>query len=133
MEIGDVFVVNKADRDGADRTAAQVASIVQLSDEREWHPPVLKVSAELNQGIESIIEAIGQHKSFLEHSGKLAEAKASMARRDVLEILRARLSEDLQHELDQPVLQEKLDEVANRHSDPYTVVDTVFEQYWRKP
>jgi len=39
----------------------------------------------------------------------------------------------LQHELDQPVLQEKLDEVANRHSDPYTVVDTVFEQYWRKP
>lgn len=132
MEIGDVFVVNKADRDGADRTAAQVASIVQLSDEREWHPPVLKVSAELNQGIERVIDAIEQHKSYLEQSGKLAEAKASMARRDVLEILRARLSEDLRHELDQPALQEKLDEVANRQSDPYTLVDTVFEQYWRK-
>jgi len=132
MEIGDIFVVNKADRDGADRTAAQVASIVQLSDEREWHPPVLKVSAELNQGIERVIDAIEQHKSYLEQSGKLAEAKASMARRDVLEILRARLSEDLRHELDQPALQEKLDEVANRQSDPYTLVDTVFEQYWRK-
>jgi LAO/AO transport system kinase len=132
MEIGDIFVVNKADRDGADRTAAQVASIVQLSADSGWHPPVLKVSAELNQGIESVIEAIEQHRSYLERSGKLGEAKASMARHDVLEILRARLSEDLRHQLEQPALQEKLDEVANRQSDPYTVVDTVFEQYWRK-
>ncbi|MGB9667189.1 MAG: methylmalonyl Co-A mutase-associated GTPase MeaB, partial [Candidatus Cryosericum sp.] len=51
MEIGDVFVVNKADREGADRTAVQLSSILQLSMTAGWNPPVLKASAEQNEGI----------------------------------------------------------------------------------
>jgi LAO/AO transport system kinase len=132
MEIGDLFVVNKADREGADRTATQIESILQLSMTTGWNPPVLKVSAEQNTGIDAVVNAIEQHRSFLAESGQLDALKERMAKLDVLEILKARLSDMMNHELDRPAVQAELNRVISRESDPYSLADSIFQQSWRK-
>jgi len=131
MEIGDLFVVNKADREGADRTATQIESILQLSMTTGWNPPVLKVSAEQNTGADSVIKAIEQHRSYLVESGQLDVLKVHMAKLDVLEILKARLADRIKNELDRPAVMAELNKVVNRQSDPYSLADSIFEQSWR--
>ncbi len=131
MEIGDLFVVNKADREGADRTATQIESILQLSMTTGWNPPVLKVSAEQNTGADSVIKAIEQHRSYLVESGQLDVLKVHMAKLDVLEILKARLADRIKNELDRPAVTAELNKVVNRQSDPYSLADSIFEQSWR--
>ena len=131
MEIGDLFIINKADRDGADRTATQVESVLQLSMTEGWNPPVLKVSAELNTGIDSVVDTIERHRAHLVASGKLDALKIRMAKLDVLEILKARLADTMKQQLDQPAVQVELEKVASKQSDPYSLADIIFEQSWR--
>ena len=131
MEIGDLFIINKADRDGADRTATQVGSVLQLSMTTGWNPPVLKVSAELNTGIDSVVDTIERHRAHLVSSGKLDVLKTRMAKLDVLEILKARLADTMKQQLDQPAVQVELEKVASKQSDPYSLADIIFEQSWR--
>jgi len=132
MEIGDLFVVNKADRDGADRTATQVESILQLSMTVGWNPPVLKASAELNTGIDSVVDTIERHRAHLVAAGQLDAVKIRMAKLDVLEILKARLADTMKQQLDQPAVQAELEKVASKRSDPYSLADIIFEQSWRR-
>jgi len=131
MEIGDLFIINKADRDGADRTATQVESVLHLSMTTGWNPPVLKVSAELNTGIDSVVDTIERHRAHLVASGKLDALKIRMAKLDVLEILKARLADTMKQQLDQPAVQVELEKVASKQSDPYSLADIIFEQSWR--
>jgi LAO/AO transport system kinase len=133
MEIGDLFIVNKADREGVDRTATQVESVLQLSMTAGWNPPVLKTSAELNTGIDSVVDTIERHRMHLVASGKLDALKRRMAKLDVLEILKARLADTMQQQLDQPAVQAELEKVASKQSDPYSLADIIFEQSWRNP
>ena len=133
MEIGDVFIVNKADREGADRTATQVESVLQLSMTAGWNPPVLRVSAELNTGIDSVVDTIERHRAHLVAAGQLDALKIRMAKLDVLEILKARLADTMKQQLDQPAVQAELEKVASKQSDPYSLADIIFEQSWRNP
>lgn len=72
MEIGDVFVVNKADRPGADRTVTEVTMMMSLVEEHAaWVPPIVKTVASLRQGIGELDAAITQHFAYLESSGEL--------------------------------------------------------------
>jgi LAO/AO transport system kinase len=72
MEIGDVFVVNKADRPGADKTVTEVTMMMSLVEEHgDWVPPIVKTVASRNQGIEDLDAAIVKHLEYLERSGEL--------------------------------------------------------------
>src|SRR5437763_9782012 len=72
MEIGDIFVVNKADRPGADRTVTEVTMLMSLVEEHgDWVAPVIKTVASLRQGIEELDDAIAKHRGYLESSGEL--------------------------------------------------------------
>lgn len=131
MEIGDLFVVNKADRDGAERTATQVQSVLQLAMSSGWNPPVLLTSAEQNTGIEAVVASVEQHRGHLVASGILEAMRTRMAKLDVLEILKARLSDTVRQELEQPSVQADLEKVVNKESDPYSMADAIFERSWR--
>jgi LAO/AO transport system kinase len=98
-----------------------------------WNPPVLKVSAEQNTGIESVLDTIERHRAHLVASGKLDALKIRMAKLDVLEILKARLADTMKQQLDQPAVQAELEKVASKQSDPYSLADIIFEQSWRNP
>ncbi|HLN57128.1 MAG TPA: methylmalonyl Co-A mutase-associated GTPase MeaB, partial [Thermoanaerobaculia bacterium] len=65
LEIGDVFVVNKADREGADRTAAELAMMLDLSAQKGWRPPIVRTVAPSNTGVEEVIAALESHGEHL--------------------------------------------------------------------
>ena len=72
LEIGDVFVVNKADRDGADATVRDLRHMISLGDRSEpglWRPPVCKTVASRGEGVEEVMEAIDKHEGWLDASG----------------------------------------------------------------
>ena len=72
MEIGDVFVVNKADRPGADKTVTEVTMMMSLVEEHgDWVPPIVKTVASKNSGIEELDAAIAKHFDYLQSSGEL--------------------------------------------------------------
>src|SRR5260221_13685704 len=72
MEIGDIFVVNKADRPGADKTVTEVTMMMSLVEEHgDWVPPIVKTVASKNSGIEELDEAIVKHFGYIATSGEL--------------------------------------------------------------
>ena len=72
MEIGDIFVVNKADRPGADKTVTEVTMMMSLVEEHgDWIPPIVKTVASKSQGVEELDEAIKRHFAYIESSGEL--------------------------------------------------------------
>ncbi len=90
MEIADIFVINKADRPGADQLYAEVTTRVEQDAhirERSWVPPVIKTVAVEDQGVDELVEAIRKHRDFLEKSGMLEEKRRKRAREETLQMI----------------------------------------------
>ena len=126
LEIGDLFVVNKADRDGADATARELGHMLALGESRspgDWRPPIVKTVASAGQGIEEFVEALDKHRGWLEENGKLAERRRYRASVEIegiaLAALRARIG-DLRGDRRLSVLAER---VVGRELDPYSAAD----------
>lgn len=76
LEIGQVFVVNKADRDGADHTVRAIRGMLTLGMEHpEWFPPIVKTVAEHGEGLDELLEALDKHRSWLDQSGRLNQIR----------------------------------------------------------
>ena len=139
LEVADVFIVNKSDLDGADRTVRELRQMLELRHalrhpavehdrqhrlktraqgkpaappppSDEWEPPILTVIAARDQGLDPVMEAIARHREFLERTGQRAERERARARMQFLALLRNRL---LQSALDRLEAEKgRLDEVA---------------------
>jgi LAO/AO transport system kinase len=132
MEIADIFVINKADRDGADRLVSSVESNLSLHayGAGDWRPPILKTVATTGDGVPALMDAIAR---FREH----ARANEGMRRRSRAESrLREIMSERLMAHLEQRMLAPgELDamvtRVASREIDPYTATDKLVQRVFR--
>ena len=85
LEIGDMYVINKADRDGADQVRRELRSMLALAERPEgaWRQPIIKTVASKGEGVDEVVEAIDQHRAWLESSGEQEHAPApARARRD---------------------------------------------------
>lgn len=93
LEVGDVFVVNKADRDGADSTVRELRAVIALADRsgEDWCPPVLKTVAYQGEGITEVVKAIDDHRAWLELSGNLDERRVRRAYDELEAIVLSRL------------------------------------------
>jgi LAO/AO transport system kinase len=126
MEIGDVFAINKADREGVLRTQKELEALLSLAHRPDmWNPPIIKTVATENKGIEDLISAIESYSEFHKQGGEASLArKQAVARWRLLELLRERLLNDL---LQKNGTEEKLDqlasEVATKKGDPYSAVE----------
>jgi LAO/AO transport system kinase len=136
LEIGDVFVVNKADREGADKAAAELEGMLQMGEElapkgagERWKPPVLKASAEKGQGLPEVVEAIAAHRAWQERTGALAQRRRAAREAEVLDILKARL---VRYVLDEERLgqafREAVAKVEKRDLDPYAAAGTILAE-----
>lgn len=128
LEIGDVYVVNKADRDGADATARELNHMLGLGESRgpgDWRPPIVKTVAARAQGIDELLEALEKHRAWMDEHGVLAERRAARAAREVETItvtaLRARIA-DLHGDTRLEALAAR---VAAGELDPYAAADTL--------
>jgi LAO/AO transport system kinase len=122
LEVADVFCVNKADREGAQRTVRELREMQQLGH-GDWLPPIVKTVSTTGEGITDLIEAMDAHRAWLAESGRLDDRRRARATVQVREIalhsLRAQLaSVDRGERLG--VLSRK---VADRELDPYTAAD----------
>ncbi|MEF3118671.1 methylmalonyl Co-A mutase-associated GTPase MeaB [Streptomyces chrestomyceticus] len=126
LEIGDVYVVNKADRDGADATARELNHMLGLGEARapgDWRPPIVKTVAARGQGTDEVVEALEKHRAWSEEHGTLAERRRARAAREVETITVTRLRErigDLRGDRRLSVLAERI--VAGE-LDPYAAAD----------
>jgi LAO/AO transport system kinase len=126
LEIADVFVVNKADRDGADQTARDLRHMLSLAGPRDpaaWQPPIVKTVASRGEGIEDVVEAIDRHHAWLSESGRL-DAKRRLRAADEIEAIAVTALRERMGDLRGGSL---LDELAARvvagELDPYTAAD----------
>jgi LAO/AO transport system kinase len=85
LEIGDVFVVNKADREGADQTRRDLRSMINLSERRDgsWKPPIVSTVARAGTGLEELAQALTEHRAWLDTSGDLGRRRAKRARDEI--------------------------------------------------
>lgn len=92
MEIGDLFIVNKADRGDADRTATEIKMMLGLAPAQAgWKPPVLLTTATEGAGIPEVLGAIQEHRRYLEQHGLLAERRKARHRREIVELVEQRV------------------------------------------
>lgn len=125
LEIGDVYVVNKADRDGAEQVRRELRTMVGLTERSadDWKPPVVLTVAASGEGVDDLVEAVQGHRSWLEETGALGARRARRARDEVEAIavaaLRARW-EDVGGHTD---LDRLATAVAAGDLDPYSAAD----------
>ncbi|MCO6512259.1 MAG: methylmalonyl Co-A mutase-associated GTPase MeaB [Aridibacter famidurans] len=130
MEIGDVFVINKADREGVIRTEKELEALLSLAHRQDlWNPPIVKTVATESKGIEDLSEAIEAYSKFVKEGGKSAERRVAIARWRLLELTRERLLAEL---LSNNGTEEKLDrlaeEIAEKKRDPYSAAEELISR-----
>lgn len=122
MEIADIFVVNKSDRDGADRMLTELRMMIHMHAQSDWWDvPVVATQAHKGIGIDDLSSAIDAHREKLEQTGHLTTRRREHRRRELLELLQHRLLQTLLAQLDQEEgLQDLVDQVEEATIDPYT-------------
>src|SRR5204862_2438907 len=126
MEIADIFVINKADRDGADRTAASVEALLSLEayPGGRWRPPIIKTEATTGKGVPELLAEIERFRAHT--AATLGDRRRARAEFRVQELLAHRFVQHVHdHVLKAGEFQNLLDRIASRETDPYTAVDDI--------
>ena len=131
LEIANVFVVNKADREGAEVAVRDLRQMLRMGPEMPWTPPVVTTTATEGAGIGELWEAVGSHRAYLESSGELERGRAARLLREVeslaVEGLRERATRLLEHD---PSLASDL---TGRRTDPYRTAAILEERITNRP
>jgi LAO/AO transport system kinase len=130
MEIGDIFVLNKADRDGADRLEEQLHAMLSLVMPRDgWRPPVIRTVATENRGIEELGAAVEKFQKHFEVSGERHKKHIEHWKMRLVELLESRLLEKVLGGKDgEARLRETAVAVAERKVDPFTAVSELLSR-----
>jgi LAO/AO transport system kinase len=130
LEIGDVYVVNKADREGADVTTRDLRHMLTLGERRgpgEWRPPVVKTVASREEGIDEVLEALEKHRGWLEETGRLRVRRHRRAAEEVAALAVTALRERIGDLRRGRTLSDLADRVLGGGLDPYAAADLLVE------
>jgi LAO/AO transport system kinase len=127
LEVGDIFVVNKADRDGADSTVRDLRHMITFGSESrrpgDWRPPVLKAVASTGQGVEEVVQALADHHRWATDGGALQHRRNLRAAWEIEAITVTALRERLGDLRDGHLLDDLAADVAAGRTDPYAAAD----------
>jgi LAO/AO transport system kinase len=126
MEIADVFVVNKADRQGAKETVRELRAMLELSDSR-WKPEIVMSVATRGEGIDELWAALHRHREYQQDNGLLAARRRRRIAGEIKEIAVARYRRRVDIE-DVDLLRQLTDDVLARKLDPYAAADSLVQQ-----
>lgn len=135
MEIGDIFVINKADIDGADRRYVELQTALNLDQASEgWQPPILKVIATTGEGVEELAKAIRDHHEYLIESGEITQNRERRCYAQLETIVEHSFIRKLFTNPEEQVLFQKLvKEVNERKTDPYTAAERLILHLIKSP
>jgi len=130
MEIGDVFVINKADREGVNSTEKELEALLSLAMREDfWHPPIVKTVATESKGIEELAAAVESYRTFVGDAKFGNPRRQAIARWRIVELLRERLvAQTLESDGASEMLDRLAGEVASRQRDPYSAVDEILRR-----
>lgn len=134
LEVADILVVNKADREGASRTYQDLMQMLELQTFREegaWKPKVFLTQAKENQGVEELMAGLREHQEFLaqEHGKARVAARYARVRQEFLELLKEGAFRHLVHQLTQDGrLEAILQEILQKRTDPYSASEKLITQ-----
>src|SRR5262245_42786537 len=125
MEIGDIFVLNKTDREGAERLEEQLHAMLALVMPRDgWHPPVIRTVATENKGIDILAETVAKFRKHFKSSSERAKKHAEHWRNRLIELLEARILDRVLNAAGgEAVLNQLAADVAERRKDPFAAVN----------
>ncbi|WP_411715724.1 methylmalonyl Co-A mutase-associated GTPase MeaB [Natronomonas sp.] len=149
LEIADIFVVNKADMDGADRTVKELREMVHMRDaspmaghhgadaidldgmdeepeDEEWEPPIIETVAKTGEGVDEFLETLAAHADWLAETGELDERASQRYAAEIRTLLREDTAALIEEELEaRGGLDEYVEAVLKRETDPYSVADEI--------
>jgi LAO/AO transport system kinase len=134
LEVGDLFVINKADREGADQTFRELKSMLEMDKreerDRSWVPPVIKTDAIKDAGVEEVLEAVERHREhLLEEGGRQLEIRMHKKyKMELLDLLKYRIIESFLADIEENGgLDALLEEMAQKKFDPYSACDYILK------
>ncbi|HJV04877.1 MAG TPA: methylmalonyl Co-A mutase-associated GTPase MeaB [Actinomycetota bacterium] len=128
LEIADVFVVNKADREGAGEAVRDLELMLKMGPELDWRPPVVRTATVSGEGTDDLWEAIESHRKHLEAGGELERRRRDRIVGEVEAMVAARLRERAAAILEEGELERLADDLASRSVDPYRATDMLVER-----
>ena len=130
LEIGDVFTINKADHEGADKLVREMNMMLDLNGMMmDWRPPIQKVIANQGEGIKETIENVTNHFKNIEANGVLAERRTKRTRNEILDVLNTSIGKHITKNLVATGdLDKYVEQIKNHETDPYTVVASVMKK-----
>ena len=131
MEIADIFVINKSDREGAERVEREIRAMQSLAPRKDrWTPPIVKTVATDGRGIADLTAAIANYEKYLQQQDLLLRKKISNWRERLVEMFRdALLDRLLSERLSQEELSRLASEVAEHQRDPYSLVEEIVGKF----
>ena len=129
MEIADIFVINKADLPGSERTSMEINMMLDMSGDKDWRPPVVPAVSIRGEGVEELWKALQEHRGYLEESDRLTAVRRQRVRRELTEqveyLVKSKIWEEVKEKIDFECL---VEEISLRRKDPYSAAAELLEQ-----
>jgi LAO/AO transport system kinase len=126
MEIADIFVINKSDRDGAENMEREIRSMQSLASRKDgWTPPIVKTVASEGKGVSELAAAIGDYENYLKKENLVLARNIQNWRERLVEMVRYALLERARAQLGDGRVEQFAAEVAQHKRDPYTLVEEI--------
>lgn len=127
LEIGDLFTINKADREGTDKLNIEIEMMLELNPEHvSWRPPINRTIASKGEGIEAVVDSIEAHKAYLIESGKLNDIRKARIKNEVTAMLNDRVNRYIdKNVVSTDAFEDIIVKLQSRDMEPYSVVDDI--------
>jgi len=127
MEIADIFAVNKADREGADKLVTEIEMMLDLSQkEFLMRPPIIKTVATTGAGVDELEAKLNEHLNFILKEGLLAQRRKVKARENFMELIKFEIGKRIFQEKGQ-IIETLIDEILEKNTDPYTAMEKLLQ------
>ncbi len=132
LEIGDIFVVNKADREGSSRTAMELSMMLELSPREpgSWQPPIIKTVATTGEGVSELADAVLRHHSYLKEHGLLEQKRKERLTAEMLEIVSQKIGDAARRLICEggPMSELMREVLETREIDPHTGATLILQR-----
>lgn len=131
LEIGDVFIVNKADRDGAAATVRDLRHMISLGmtgEPNQWRPPVCSTVAERGEGVDEVLTEVAKHRGWMREHGVLQQRRVARAAQEIEDVALAILRQRMESPARGESLQEQAKKVVAGEADPFTVAQALVDE-----
>lgn len=132
MEIGDVFVVNKADKDGAKKTLREIDMMLDFKKDWIFRPPVSLTIGETGEGVEEVVKNIENHRLHLEKTKELVKRRVERNKAEIKALIHDHIEKKFTDIMKEDVMEDKLLETVSKETDPYSVAEKIWKEISQK-